>query len=56
MYICPGAKSMDYGWFSFDPELKNETWYRPSKTFSMPVTEISRFLEFALSQDKYFKF
>lgn len=55
MYNYPGAASMEYGWFLQDPELENKTWYRPPKSFGLSMTEISKFLEFALQSDKFFK-
>ncbi|XP_050306323.1 uncharacterized protein LOC126743329 [Anthonomus grandis grandis] len=59
MHKYPGVNSMNYGWWNYDPALTclpaEENWYRPRVTHSITTSEMSRFINYCLTMDKYFK-
>ncbi|KAH1003860.1 uncharacterized protein LOC109534301 [Dendroctonus ponderosae] len=59
MFKHPGTNSMNYGWWNCDPELsklsKEENWFKPRVVHSINTSEMSRFINYCLTIDKFFK-
>lgn len=51
----PFTTSMDYGFLLADPALKEESWHKSRKNYMHVYSEMARYFEKGLMNDKFFK-
>lgn len=54
-YRYPVTSSMKHGFFTADPALKDETWHKIRREYKHSYSELAKYFEKGLLNDKFFK-